>query len=105
VVDPSRIWEKVGRRFRGAGDGWRSEPKRFNLRWSNQIQGFWPKRTQGSYLTRSLSVTAEIGPFFSKFNCEPSPPIKDSVLRILSMLPPIPITELAKVARESVNLT
>ena len=52
---------------------WRGEPKRLNLRCSNQIQGFWPKRTQVIYLPRNLSVTAEIGPFFTKFKCRNHP--------------------------------
>jgi len=59
------------------------EPKRLNPRCSNQIRGFWPKRTQGSYLPWNLSVTARIGPFFSKFECAIARPIKDSVLGIL----------------------
>jgi len=66
------FWRKgEGRRFRLKGRR-RSEPKRLNPRCSNQVQGFWPKRTQGSYLPWNLSVTAEIGPFFRRFKWESS---------------------------------
>jgi len=69
MSSPSRILEEGGgRRFRLEGRR-RSEPKRLNPGCSNQIQGFWPKRTQASYLPWNLSVKAEIGPFFSKFEC------------------------------------
>src|SRR6516225_8589841 len=69
MSSPLRILEEGGgRRFRLEGCR-RSEPKRLNPRCSNQIRGFWPKRTQGSYLPWNLSVTARIGPFFSKFEC------------------------------------
>ena len=63
------FWRRGGgRRFRLEGCR-RSEPKRLNPRRSNQIQGFWHKRTQSSYLPWNLSVTAKIDPFFSKFKC------------------------------------
>jgi len=83
MSSPLRILEKVeSKRFRLEGRG-QSEPKRLNPRCSNKIQGFWPKRTQASYLAWNLSVTAEIGPFFTRFECGIVRPIKDSVLGIL----------------------
>ena len=83
MSSPSRILEEWGdRRF--CLEGWgQSEPKRLNPGCSNQIQGFWPKRTQGSYLPWNLSVTAKIGPFFRRFECGIVRPIKDSMLGIL----------------------
>jgi len=83
------FWRRgVGRRFRLKGRR-RSEPKRLNPRCSNQIQGFRPERTQASYLPWNLSVTAEIGPFFSKFECESSVRSRIRSLESL-MLPPMP---------------
>src|SRR6516225_7398010 len=82
MSSPSRILEEGGgRRFRLEGRR-RSKPKSLNPRCSKQIQGFWPKRTQGSYLAWNLSVTTEIRPFFSKFKCGIRP-IKDSILGLL----------------------
>src|SRR6516164_3451818 len=70
MSSPLRILEKGGggRRFRLEGRG-RSKPKRLNPRCSNQIQGFWTKRTHSSYLPWNLSVTAEIRSFFRRFEC------------------------------------
>jgi len=70
MSSPSRILEEGGgTRFPLEGCQ-RSEPKRLNPGCRNQIRGFWPKRTQGSYLPWNLSVTAKIGPFFRRFKWE-----------------------------------
>jgi hypothetical protein len=61
--------------FRAEGSR-RNKPNGPKIRCSNQIQEFRPKQTQPSYLPCSLPVTAEMGPLFSKFECERS--IKDS---------------------------
>jgi len=98
MSSPLRILEEGrGRRFRLEG-GRRSEPKRLNPGCSNQIQGFWPERTQASYPPWNLPVTAKFGPFFRRFECgiRPSdqgfgpwnPPIlPPSSIKFLSLLP------------------
>ncbi len=55
-----------------------SKPKYVKSGCSNEIQRFWREQTQASYLPCNLSVTAETGPFFRKYEC--ARPIKDSVL-------------------------
>ena len=88
VIGPSRFREKEeGGDFapRGAGV---NKPNRPKVSCGKRIQRFWAKQTQSSYLPCSLSVTAQIGPFFRKYECERS--IKDSVLRILGVLRPRP---------------
>src|SRR6516165_8536823 len=90
MSSPLRILEEGrGRRFRLEGRQ-RSEPKRLNPRCSNQIQRFWPERTQVTYLPWNLSVTAEIGPFFSKFKCGIRPSDQGFDPWTPSILPPIP---------------
>ena len=54
-----------------------NKPKRLNIWPVNQIGGFRPKQTQASYLPWNLSVTAKMGPLFSKFKCGTVRSIKD----------------------------
>jgi len=97
ICDPHQGFGEQERKGLRAEGCWENKPKRPKIRCSQQIQGFRPKQTQSSYLSCHLSATGEIGPFFSKFECERS--IKDSVLKILDAPSRPSIAERARVAR------
>ena len=97
------FWRRGGgRRFRLEGCR-RSEPKRLNPRCSNQIRGFWPERTQASYLPWNLSVEVKSGRFSGDLNGN-RPSDQGLGPRNPSMLPPVSrLNSLAKSRRPKVR--
>jgi len=66
---PIKVLGEGGHRRVRTEGCWRNKPKRSKISWSKQIQEFRAKQTQASYLPSNLSVTAEIGQLFRKFEC------------------------------------
>jgi hypothetical protein len=80
-----------------------AEPKRLNQRCSNQIRGFWPERTQASYLPWNLSVEVKSGRFSGDLNGN-RPSDQGLGPRNPSMLPPVSrLNSLAKSRRPKVR--
>jgi len=85
---PIKVLEKGEVGDFAASGGGKTNPRGAKIRCGNEIQEFRPKQTQASYVPWDLRVTGEIGPFFSKFQCERRS-IKDSVYLLESPQSPV----------------